>query len=184
MGIGRIASLLNGLSPNADAAATTASADAVPDEAERRADALSDQSDLSDRGRRGDPNDIAAQLQTMVTAVRALNENAVQQGAALAVSPAGIELKNAVTGLGHLLAAVNAQALANGAAQPVREAAGVIDAVEAGLAGSQAAAEQMIRAMPVQQAMRVQEISDRFQAEMYDAVRQVRGALGGLNVRR
>lgn len=184
MGIGRIASFLSSLSPAADAAAATATADQVPEESERRADALSEQPSLADQQRHGgDPNDIAAQLQTMVSAVRTLNENAIQQGAAVAVSAAGTELRNAVTGLSHLLAAVDAQALANGAAAPVREAAAVIDGVESGLAGTQAAAEQVMRNLPVVQAQRAQDASDRFQAEMRDAIRQVRGVLSDLNVK-
>ena len=92
-------------------------------------------------------------------------------------------MRNAVTGLSHLLAAVDSSALAQGAAAPVREAAGVIDAVEAGLIGTQAAAEQVMRNLPALQAARAQEASDRFQSDMRDAIRQVRGALGSLNVR-
>ncbi|HLO79021.1 MAG TPA: hypothetical protein VK196_21405 [Magnetospirillum sp.] len=183
MGIGRIASFLSSLSPAADAAAASAAADQVPEERERKTDALSEQSSTADKERRGDPNDLAAQLQTMVTAVRTLNENAVQQGAAVAVSAAGSELRNAVTGLSHLLAAVDANALANGAATPVREAAGVIDAVESGLVGTQAAAQQVMRNLPAAQAQRAQEASDRFQAEMRGAIKQVRGVLTDLNVR-
>jgi hypothetical protein len=180
MALGRITSFLSSLSPASDAAAP---ADEVPEDLHRRAQALSDQSGLANDGRRNPSSDIAAQLQTMVGAVRVLNENALQQGAALAVSQAGGELKNAVSGLGHLLSAVNAQALANGAAAPVREAATVIDGVEAGLAGTQAAAEQLIRHLPATQSQRAREVSDTFQAEMRAAIRQVRDALGSLNVR-
>lgn len=183
MGIGRIASFLSSLSPAADAASAAASADELPPDSERRADAASAQSDLNDQRRQADANDIAAQLQTMVGAVRALNDNAIQQGAAVAVSSAGNELRNAVVGLGHLLAAVDAHALAKGAAAPAREAAGVIDAVESGLAGSQAAAEQVMRNLPAVQAARAQEISSRFQAEMRGAIRQVREVLGSLNLK-
>lgn len=184
MALGRIASMINALSPGSDTAASAASSsEDVPKEMDRRAQGLSDQSSLSEDRRRRDANDLAAQLQTMVTAVRALNENAVQQGAALAVSPEGSELKNAVSGLGHLLSAVNAQALANGAAAPVREAAKVIDGVEAGVAGTQVAAEQLIGHLPAAQAQRAKEVSDRFQADMRQAIQQVRGALGSLNVR-
>lgn len=181
MALGKITSLLSSLSPAADVAA--APAEEVPEQAERRAEAASDQSGTSSQGRRGDAADIAAQLQTMVGAVRVLNDTALQQGAAIAVSQAGGELKNAVTGLGHLLSAVSAQALANGAAAPVREAAKVIDGVEAGLAGTQAAAQQVIAALPAAQSQRAQEVSDKFQSEMRAAIRQVRGALGSLNVR-
>lgn len=180
MGIGRIASFLSSLSPASDAAA---GADQVPEQPERRAEALGEQPSLADKERHGDPNDIAAQLQTMVSAVRTLNENAIQQGAAVAVSAAGTELRNAVTGLSHLLAAVDAQAMANGAAAPVREAATVIDGVEAGIAATQAAAEQLVRTMPAAQAQRAQHASDRFQSEMQTAIRQVRGVLGDLNVK-
>lgn len=183
MGIGRIASFLSSLSPAADAAASTALAEQVPEESERRADALSDQPSLSDQQRHGDPNDIAAQLQTMVSAVRTLNENAIQQGGAVAVSAAGTELRNAVTGLSHLLAAVDAQALANGAVTPVREASAVIDGVEAGLVGTQAATEQVLRNLPAVQAQRAQDTADRFQADMRAAIGQVRGVLSDLNVR-
>ncbi|MCR6630530.1 MAG: hypothetical protein NVV74_11035 [Magnetospirillum sp.] len=182
MAVGRIASLLSSLSPSADAAAAASSADQVPEESERRVDSLSQQEQLDLDRRQGDANDIAAQLQTMVTAVRAINENAIQQGAAMAMSPAGTELRNAVSGLGHLLAAVDAQALAKGAAAPAREAGAVIDAVEAGVAGSQAAAEQLLRSLPAAQAERAQEMSARFQAEMRAAIRQVRTVLSDLKV--
>lgn len=181
MALGRIASMFSSLSPASDAA--PAAAEELPQDQDRRAEALSGQSNLTGQHQNGDANDIATQLQTMVGAVRALNENAVQLGAAVAVSAAGTDLKNAVSGLGHLLSAVNAHAMANGAAAPAREAAKVIDGVEAGLAGSQAAAEQLIGTLPAAQAQRAQELSDRFQSDMRAAVRQVRGALGSLNVR-
>jgi hypothetical protein len=181
MALGKITSLLSSLSPASDAAA--AAPEETPQDTDRRTEALSDQSGLANDGQRGTSSDIAAQLQTMVGAVRILNENALQQGAAVAVSQAGGELKNAVSGLGHLLSAVSAQALANGAAAPVREASKVIDGVEAGLAGSQAAAEQLIRNLPAAQSQRAQEASDKFQADMRAAITQVRGALGSLNVR-
>lgn len=182
MGIGRIASLFSSLSPASDAAAA-ASAEDIPENNDQRTEAASEQASLADKERHGDPNGIAAQLQTMVNAVRTLNDNAVQQGAAVAVSAAGTQLRNAVTGLSHLLAAVDAQALANGAAGPVREAATVIDGVEAGLAGTQAAAEQVLRNLPVAQALRAEEASNRFQADMRNAIRQVRGVLSDLNVK-
>lgn len=182
MGIGRIASFLSSLSPASEAAAAS-SADQLPEQPDRRVDGLSEQQNLADRRGQGDPNDITAQLQTMVSAVRALNDNAVQQGAAVVVSAAGTELRNAVTALGHLLAAVDAQALAQGAAAPVREAATVIDSVEAGVAGSQSAAELVMRTLPALQAQRAQEATDRFQSEMRAAIGQVRGVLSGLNVK-
>lgn len=181
MALGKITSLLSSLSPASDAAA--APTEEMPQDLGRQTEALSDQSGLANDSRRGPSSDIAAQLQTMVGAVRILNENALQQGAAVAVSQVGGELKNAVSGLGHLLSAVSLQALANGAAAPAREAGKVIDGVEAGLAGSQAAAEQLIRNLPAVQSQRAQEASDKFQAEMRTAISQVRGALGSLNVR-
>ncbi|MBC7951203.1 MAG: hypothetical protein H7Z12_05180 [Rhodospirillaceae bacterium] len=182
MAIGKIASFLSSLSPASEAAATTASADQVPEDSERRATALSEHPDLERDRQRGDQHPLAAQLQTMVSAVRALNDNAAEQGAAVAVSPAGPQLKNAVTALGHLLAAVDAQAMAHGAAAPVREASGVIDAVEAGLAGSQASAEQVMRHLPAHQAFRARETLANFQTDMQSAVSQVREALNGLKV--
>lgn len=181
MGIGKIASLFSSLSPTANTA--TGSADEVPQQQDRRAEAASQQSSLADRERNSDPNAIAAQLQTMVSAVRMLNENAVQQGAAVAMSAAGTQLRDAVNALGHLLAAVDAQALANGAAAPAKEAAGVIDAVEAGMVGTQASTEQVLRNLPALQAARAQETADRFQAEMRGAIRQVRSVLSDLNVK-
>lgn len=182
MGIGKIASLFSSLSPASDATAPS-SADQVPEQSDRRTEAASQQASLSDKERHGDPNAIAAQLQTMVSAVRTLNENALQQGAAVAVSAAGTELRNAVSALSHLLAAVDAQALANGAAAPAKEAAGVMDAVEAGLAGTQAATEQVLRNLPAQQAAQAQERADRFQSEMRGAIRRVRNVLTDLNVK-
>lgn len=182
MAIGKITSLFSSLSPAADATAATG-ADEVPEESERRTEASSEQASLADKERHGDPNSIVAQLQTMVSAVRTLNENAIQQGAAVAMSAAGTELRNAVTGLSHLLAAVDSQAMANGAARPVREAGTVIDAVETGMASTQATAEQVIRSLPVAQAQRAEEVSNRFQADMRSAIRQVRGMLSGLNVK-
>lgn len=182
MAVGRIASFLSSLSPAADTAAASG-AEQLPEELDRHVAALDQQQNLSERQGQGDPSDIAAQLQTMVSAVRSLNENAVQQGAAVVVSAAGTQLHNAVSALGHLLAAVDAQAMAKGASGPVREAATVVDSVEAGLAGTQNAAEQVMRNLPALQAQRAQEASDRFQANMRDAIRQVRGTLGSLNVR-
>ena len=183
MAIGKITSLFSSLSPGSDVT-TAGSADEVPEQRDRRAEAADEQANLADRGRHGDPSGIAAQLQTMVSAVRTLNDNAIQQGAAVAVSAAGTELRNAVTGLGHLLAAVDAQALANGAAAPVKEAAGLMDAVETGLAGTQVATEQVLRNLPALQAARAQETADRFQSEMRGAIRQVRSVLTDLNVKR
>ena len=177
MGIGRITSFLNSLSPSKEPTAT----DAVPDEAaERKAESLSEQS-LSHERQQNDSNHIAAQLQTMVGAVRALNDNATEQGAALAVSPAGLQLKNAVIGLGHLLAAVDGRAMATGAAAPVREAANVADAVETSLAATQSAAAQLLRSLPAEQAERIRSVSDGFQRDMRTALAQVRDALQGLH---
>ncbi|MBR9972386.1 hypothetical protein [Magnetospirillum sulfuroxidans] len=122
-------------------------------------------------------NDITQQIQTMIAAVRQLNDNAVQQGAAVAVSSAGAQLKNAVTGLGHLLAMADAQTLASGAASQIKQANEVVDAVEAGIVGTQAATEQLLRNMPAQQAQYAQETSQRFQVEMRNALDQVRGSL-------
>jgi hypothetical protein len=175
--------MFSSLSPASDAAAAS-SADQLPPERERRAEASSEQASLADRQRQGDPSGIAAQLQAMVGAIRTLNDNAIQQGAAVVVSAAGTELRNAVTGLGHLLAGVDAKAMTSGAAAPVREAANLMDAVEAGLAGTQAAAEQVMRTLPAAQAQRAEELSNRFQSEMRSAVRQVRGVLSDLNVKR
>jgi len=183
MAIGRIASFLSSLSPAADPTSETTNSEHIPEGVEQQTEAVSEQTALFDKERHGgDPNEIAAQLQTMVNAVRTLNENAVQQGAAVAVSAAGTQLRNAVVGLSHLLAAVDAQAMATGAATPVREAAEVIDAVEAGVAGTHATTEQVLRNLPVLQAQRAQEASDRFQAEMRGAIRQVRSVLSDLNV--
>lgn len=182
MAISKIASLFSSLAPASDPSATV-NAEEVPHEHDRRTEAASEQASLSDRQRHGDPSGIAAQLQTMVNAVRMLNENAIQQGAAVAVSAAGTELGNAVNALSHLLAAVDANAMANGALRPVREAAGVIDAVEAGLAGTQASIDLAVRNLPAVQASRAQEALDRFQAEMSRAIRQVRSVLAELNIR-
>lgn len=182
MGIGKIASLLSSLSPASDAA-PAAPADEVSSEVDRRTTAASEQASLSDKEHHGDPNAVATQLMTMVNAVRTLNDNAVQQGAAVAVSAAGTELRNAVTGLSHILATVDAQALANGAAAPVREASQVIDAVETTVVGTQNAVELVMRNLPLAQAQRAEEASQQFQREMRAAIRQVRGVLTDLNVR-
>lgn len=182
MAIGKITSLFASLSPTPDTAAPTG-ADEVPEDNQRRTEAASEQASLADKERHGDPNGIATQLLTMVSAVRTLNENAIQQGAAVAMSAAGTELRNAVTGLSHLLAAVDAQAMANGAAGPVREAGKVMDVVETGMASTQATAEQVMRNLPIAQAQRAAEVSNRFQADMRTAIRQVRGVLSDLNVK-
>lgn len=182
MGIGRIASFLSSLSPASADAAASASPE-IPDQPERKTESLGSQTGTGDRQPGGQPSEIVQQLQTMVGAIRTLNDNAAQQGAAVAVSAVGGELRAAVSGLGHLLAAVDSRALAEGAAAPVREAATVIDSVESGLVGNQAAAEQVMRNLPALQAARAQEVSDRFQADMRTAIKQVRGALGSLNVR-
>lgn len=183
MGIGKITSLFSSLNPASDAV-TTGSADEVPERSDRRAEAASEQPSLADKERHGDPNELVAQLQTMVGAVRTLNENAIQQGAAVAMSAAGTELRNAVTGLSHLLAAVDAKAMVNGAAAPAKEAVGLMDAVEAGLVGTQASTEQVLRNLPALQAARAQEIADRFQSDMRGAIRQVRSVLTDLNVKK
>lgn len=176
MGIGRIATFLSSLSPGSESAALAASDEVSADSAR-----MTEQSGgTRDRRQPQDSNqtgDITQQLQTMIAAVRQLNDNAVQQGAAVAVSSAGAQLKNAVTGLGHLLAAVDAQVLAGAAQNQVKQANEVVDAVEAGIVGTQAATEQLLRQMPPQQAQYAQETSQRFQAEMRQALDRVRGSL-------
>lgn len=178
MAIGKIAAFLSSLSPDAD----TAAAEQIPEQAERHAESLSQQDDLARDNRHPNANDIAAQLQTMVGAVRALNDNAVEQGAAVAVSAAGTQLKYAVSALGHLLSTVDSHALATGAAAPAREAASAVNSVEINLARAHVAAEQMIRTMSIAQALRAEEASTKFQADMRDALQHVRDALGSLNL--
>jgi hypothetical protein len=175
MAIGKIASFLNSLSPAKEPVAEWA-----PDEAaDRKAEAASGHGQSYER-QHADPNHIAFQLQTMVGAVRALNDNAAEQGAALALSPAGLQLKNAVIGLGHLLTAVDGQAMATGAAAPVREAAEVTAAVETSLAASQSAAADILRTLPAEQAERVRSVADGFQRDMRAALAQVHTALHNL----
>lgn len=177
MGIGRIASFLNSLSPSSDAASAALSADDLGDDAGPLIDSANGvQSNDADRQNK-QSSDIPQQLQTMIAAVRQLTENAVQQGAAVAVSSAGSDLKNAVHSLGHLLASVDAQAMANGAATQIKQANDVVDAVESGILGTQAATEQLLRQMPPQQAQYAQETSQRFQSDMRQALEQVRGTL-------
>lgn len=178
MGIGRIASFLSSLSPGSDAAAATPSAESPV--ADRQAEAVTAHQDYERKDPHGGTSDIALQLQTMISAVRSSHEVAVEQGAAVAVSSAGVQLKNAVTGLGHILAVVDAQAMAQGAAAQVREADLLIDAVEAGLVATQTSAAQVLSNLPVQQAAAAREAGDRFQADMRLALTQVRSALGTL----
>ena len=177
MGIGRIASLLSSLSPASESAsAVTASEETLPDSG-RLTEGTGSSHERRQSQDSSQTSDITQQIQTMIAAVRQLNDNAVQQGAAVAVSSAGAQLKNAVTGLGHLLAAVDAQTLAGGAASQIKQANEVVDAVEAGIVGTQAATEQLLRTMPQQQAQYAQETSQRFQVEMRNALDQVRGSL-------
>lgn len=177
MGIGRIASFLSSLSPASESAAAVAAADESLPETQRLAEGSGA---IGDRNRHGDSQqsaDITHQLQTMITAVRQLNENAIQQGAAVSVSDAGTQLRNAVSGLGHLLATVDAQGLFRQAQTQIKQANEVVDSVEAGIAGTQAATDQLLRQMPPQQAQFAQEASRRFQVEMRNAIDQVRGTL-------
>jgi 3-hydroxyisobutyrate dehydrogenase-like beta-hydroxyacid dehydrogenase len=176
MGIGRIASFLSSLSPASESTAAVAASDRELPESLRQTEASSPQQEQERQRQSASPADIAQQLQTMIAAVRTLNDNAVEQGAALPVSQTGAQLRNAVSGLGHLLSALDPQSLA-GASVQVREAGQAVDAVEAGLAGTQASAEQMFRTMSQQQAQTAKEVSARFQAEMRDAVDRVRGAV-------
>jgi hypothetical protein len=176
MGIGRIASFLSSLSPASETAAAVASADRELPDSLRQAEASSPQQDHERQRQNSGAAEIAQQLQTMIAAVRTLNDNAVEQGAALPVSQTGQQLRNAVSGLGHLLSALDPKSLVQASAQ-VREAGHAVDAVEAGLAGTQASAEQMFRTMSVQQAQTAKEISARYQAEMQAAVGRVRGAV-------
>lgn len=178
MGVGRIASFLSSLSPASDAAAATTSAEPIPGH-DRAAEHTAAQQDR-DRRQQADGGDLTQQLQTMITAVRVLNENAVQQGAAVAVSPAGTQLMNAVSGLGHLLAAVDPGALTPGAEGHLRQAAHVVEGVEAGLMATQTASQAILAQLPLQQAAAAREASDRFQNQMRDALTRVRGALGTL----
>lgn len=180
MGIGRIASFLSSLSPASDVAAATAAAEPAAVEAHRQTEETAAQQDRERRDQQAGLAELTQQLQTMIAAVRSSNENAVQQGAAMAVSPVGTQLANAVTGLGHILAVVDARALANGAAAQVREAGQVVDIVEAGLAGSQAAAQTILSQLPAQQAAAAAQAAERFQADMQRALSQVRGVLGTL----
>lgn len=177
MGIGRIASFLSSLSPASESASAVAASDEDLPDVGRQTGAAAD---TQDRGQRQDSQqtgDITQQLQTMIAAVSQLNDNAVQQGAAIAVSPAGTQLKNAVTGLGHLLATVDVKSVDSGAATQIKRANDVVDAVEAGIAGTQAATDQLLRQMAPQQAQYAQETSQRFQTDMRNALSQVRGTL-------
>lgn len=176
MGIGRIASFLSSLSPASESASAAAAADETLPESQRQAESSAGTGDRRSRDSQ-QSNDITQQLQTMIGAVRQLNEHAIQQGAAISVSDAGTQLKNAVSGLGHLLATVDAQVLASKAQTQIRQANEVVDSVEAGIAGTQAATEQLLRTMPAQQAQYAQETSQRFQVEMRKAIDQVRGTL-------
>lgn len=178
MSIGRIASFLSSLSPASDAAAATTDSPIAVDH--RPTEAASAQQDRERRDGDATPSAIAQQLQTMIAAVRSSHQVAAEQGAAMAVSPAGTQLKNAVTGLGHILAVVDAEAMVKGAAAQVREASEVIDAVESGLLGLQSTSQQIIAQLPAQQAAVARQAGDRFQADMRQALGQVRGVLGSL----
>lgn len=179
MGIGRIASFLSSLSPGSDAAPATPSAESSPI-ADRQTEAATPQQDYERTDSYGGTSDIAWQLQTMISAVRTSHEVAVEQGAAMAVSSAGTQLKNAVTALGHILAVVDAEAMAQGAVAQVREADQVIDAVEAGLVGAQSNAAQVLGNLPAPQAAAARQAGAQFQAEMKLALTQVRSTLGSL----
>lgn len=181
MSIGRIASFLSSLSPASDAAAVAQGAESpVLAIDQRPPQAASPEQDRDWNEPQGGHSDIALQLQTMIAAVRSSHQVAAEQGAAMAVSPAGTQLKNAVTGLGHILAVVDAEAMAHGAAAQVREAGEVIDAVESGLAGLQTTSAQIIAQLPAQQAAAARQAGERFQADMQRALGQVRGVLGSL----
>ncbi|CAA7616274.1 Secreted protein [Magnetospirillum sp. LM-5] len=176
MGIGRIASFLSSLSPASESAAAVSSADRELPESLRQTEASMAQQDHERQRQGAGPADIVQQLQTMIAAVRTLADNAVQQGAALPVSQTGAQLRNAVSGLGHLLSALDPQTL-NMVQTQVREAGKAVDAVEAGLTGTKESAEQVFRTMSADQAQAAKAISERFQTEMQDAVSRVRGAV-------
>ena len=177
MGIGRIASFLSSLSPAADSASAVSATDHEHAHATRQAESSAAFQDRERQHQQGSTSEIAQQLQSMIAAVRTLNDNAAEQGAALPVSQTGAQLRNAVSGLGHLLSALDPTSLSLASAQ-VREAGHAVDAVETGLAGIQASAEQMFRSMSAEQAQQARAISDRFQSDMKDAVARVRGAIG------
>lgn len=181
MAIGKIASFFNGLSAT-DQTAPVETGDNTLAESTDRVDSTGNSGSGNRRDRsNGDSAAVAQQLGIMIAAIQQLNDNAVQQGAAAAVSSAGTQLRNAVTGLGHILATVDAQAINEQVSRQIKQADDVIDAVEAGVAGTQASTELVLRNLPAVQALAAQEAAQKFQTEMRQAIQQVRGSLAMLS---
>lgn len=180
MAIGKIVSFFNGLSSSDQASAVDGS-----DSLLAGTDGWVDNTDRSDTHKNRDsgsvdPSAMAQQLGVMINSVQQLNSTAMEQGAAASVSNVGTQLKNAVTGLGHILSSVNPGSVTEQVARQIKKADEVIDAVESGLAGTQASTETVLRNLPMIQAMAAQEAAQKFQTEMHQAIDQVRGGLAVL----
>lgn len=160
MSIGRIAALLGSLSPSAaEQAQTEASihepAVAAPD------------SSISDNNPGANPgNESLAQIQAVIGAIRQLNDNAGQDGAAMAFSQSGSTLKDSVSGLAYLVQ--NAGPLPDGVKADVAQLTRdvevrvqtVRDGLEQRLAHTQKAADQQ----------RLSQIAGAFVTEMQSAL--------------
>jgi hypothetical protein len=174
MGIGRIASLLGSLSPTAAPAEQ-----AAPDAPGRDEVIVAPPGGMESEHRPGEGKaDMAAQIQQLLSAIQQLHATASEDGAAMAFSRSGASLRDAVGGLGHLLAT----ARDTGAKLPqdlVQDSKRVVGEVETGLSGLKSAIQQRMDAMEPHAAARIGETASRFVAEMQAALNHVRGALAG-----
>ncbi len=121
--------------------------------------------------------DLAAQLQVMLGTVWQLYSTALKQGSAVAVSPVGAMLQDAVGGLGDLLSNADKRDLAHIPTQRAAETQKLVDAVQSGMLASLASAEQVLRALPAHQAKEAEMQIMQFQSAIMAALRRVRNVM-------
>lgn len=176
MGFGRIAALFGFSATETDGAASSTSGTSESGEAGAEPSSSGSRSFLPYQ-QHVDPDQLVAQLHTVISSVRQLNDFAARQGAALSVSSAGNQLRNAVGCLGNLLSTTDARVLENNAIPQLQEAETVISSVETTINNVRAAAETMIASLPEPQASRARDASEAFQTAMTVSIGQVRGSL-------
>ncbi len=179
MAIGKVNTPLGAMSPNTDGAVLIVDENARSPALDLRMMSHAPDTSGAQREHSGHepPSEVVRQLQVMISAVRILNDIASEQGASVVLSSSGLHLRNAVTGLGHLLSSADPRVLNGEAATQVHEAGKIIGAVEIGLENTQKATDQVVRTLPALQALRAQDAASLFQKEMRQAVYRVKDAL-------
>lgn len=172
MGIGRIAALLGSLSPSA--------AEQAQSDVTRTEPAIAEAaSNSSDHNFQDNPSsDAAIQIQAVIGAIRQLNENAGQDGAAMAFSQSGGTLKESVGGLTYLMqnardsrAALPAQMLSD-VAQVARDVEARVQTVRDGI-------DQRLTRMQGADQQRLRQAADSFVAEMQNTLTTLKTLAGG-----